>query len=100
MWINFLNLNGGNIDDFLKGDEPRESCHILCEPESLMLRVTEFRNIQCWIVSVVTAAGPDPKLHFTDEAKARECYAYLASLIPGKDANFYIEVDALAQGGL
>ena len=100
MWINFTNLNGGSVDDFLKGNEPRETCSILCEVNAIMLRVTEFGKQKGQLLIAVSAAGADPKFHFTDEEKAKECYAYLAALIPGKPDDFVVEVDALAQGAL
>ena len=100
MWINFINLNGGDIEEQLKGEEERESCSMLVQPVHVLLRKTLFGKVPGWVVHITTQHGPDPKIHFTDQAKAIAKYEQLCGYITGAsdDAVFY--VNALEYGAI
>ena len=48
MFINFLNLNCGDVEDFLNGKAERESCYILCVPKHVALLPIDIKNHKVW----------------------------------------------------
>ncbi len=100
MWINFINLNGGDVEEQLKGEEERESCSMLVRPVHVFLRKTLFGKVPGWLVQVIANDGPDPKVHFTDEAKAIAMYDQLCSYIPRASDDAVFHVNALEYGAI
>lgn len=100
MWINFINLNGGDIEDYLNEKEERESCSMLIQPQNVFLRMAAFGKHSGWVVQCSALYGPDPKIHFTDEAKARLMYEQLTQYISGASHGDCFHVNALEYGAI
>lgn len=100
MWINFINLNGGNVEDQLNEKEERESCSMLMEPAHVFLRSTRFGKHPGWLVQCCALYGPDPKIHFTDETKAKLMYEKLCQYIPGASDDDSFQVNVLEYGAI
>lgn len=95
MWINFMNLCGGDVDEVIHGSEPRKTLHILCQPLGLNFVDIEIGKKKAWMIVVLSKSGPNPKLHFLDEEKGTLCYRYISGLISSGKDHTYEMIDSL-----
>lgn len=98
MLVNFKNVNMGDIDEFVNGDEERKSGHIACQVRSIFIRPTKFGKQDGFLVFMDSNSGPDPRLHFLDKEKAEAAYQTLVTHLA--DDVTYFEMDALVAGAL
>lgn len=96
MLINFKNLLGIDLSDFLKGKESRESLHILCKVKAVSLIQSEVNDTAFWMVRLDSEVGMDPKIHFLDNEKANKFYDVMCELLTSGAS--YAAVDILEHG--
>jgi hypothetical protein len=98
MWINFRNLCMEDATEVFSGDEVRKSMQLLVEPRSIVMIETKFSKTPAWVVKVETRSNYDPKVHFTDEMKAKMFYTMLCNLVVSTSE--YEEIDVQVHGAI
>lgn len=97
MLIDFRNLLGNSAEDVERGEVERESCHIMCEVNSLFFSRETLNKKEIFRVAFNSISGPDPKVVFVEKEKAEKFYDYVISLWASKEI---LKIDATAYGCL
>lgn len=101
MWVNCINLNACDIDDFVNGDVQRESVSICAKLNAVVINDTEFtEDKKGYLIVLHVDHAYDPKFHFLekDKDKAYALYGKIARGLMNDDHEMTIE--ALEEGAI